>query len=408
MKHSLPLLALLLLAVPAAAEETPSLAVEAPDTGGGLVPPTPPARSEGLTPPAPPDGRARPVPPPPPRNHMAMTGSATVTTHAADAFVFSGDAEVSGTVDDALFVMSGDVVISGRVGGDAYLFAGDLELTGTIEGDLYVFSGDADLKPGSRIEGRVFAYSGSVTMDGVVEDDVEVQSGRLLIGGTLRGDLDATAGEIKLRSGAVIEGDVDYTSGGVIQLEEGATIEGATAFTQQEVDGGGITFEVDVDDDDGGGGVGAVGAVVGLLMSLVFGGVLLWAGGPITLRAVDTAYERPAFHLGLGFGLAFLVPIVSAVACLFVLPIPLSITAMTLLVVGWFVGHIVAGTALGRFLLSKAGMAETSPFVVLGAGLVALLLVGLIPVLGPLTYIATCLVGLGAVFQTLKELRAEA
>ncbi|MCP4873597.1 MAG: hypothetical protein GY898_33340 [Proteobacteria bacterium] len=123
---------------------------------------------------------------------------------------------------------------------------------------------------------------------------------------------------------------------------------------------------------------------------------------------MNNAYERPAFNLGLGFALVFAVPIVSAVACLFVLPIPLSFAAMTVLTMGWFVGHIVTAGALGRLALEKAGKGDTSPFAMLATGLAILSIVWLIPVLSVLVYVAVCMLGLGATFQTARELRAEA
>jgi cytoskeletal protein CcmA (bactofilin family) len=285
-------------------------------------------------------------------------------------------------VEDALFILSGDIEISGQVGGDAYLFAGALELTGTIEGDLYVFSGDGDLKPGSVVEGRVMAYSGNVVLDGVVQDDVEIQSGSLRIGGTIQGNLEAAAGEIHLTSSAVIEGDVDYISGARLQLDEGATILGDTDFTLREVDLDGIDIDVSVSGDHDRGGFGLIGWLICLLMALVFGGFLLWAGGPLAVRASDTAYKKPAFQLGLGFAILVVVPTAALAACFLILPIPLSAAAMMFLVLTWFAGEVVAATALGRWIVERIGNADTSPFLLMAVGTLALALVRVIPVLG--------------------------
>ena len=328
----------------------------------------------------------------------------------ADAFVFSGNMEVTGRVDDQLFVFAGDVELPGEVGGDAFVFSGDLEVTGAIGGDLYVVSGDVVLAESSSVGGRVFISAGDVEVLGSVGGDIEATAGALLIGGTVGGDVDAAVGRLRLVEGASIGGDLEYIAGEETEIPAGVAIGGDVLYTQGEAGHDGVSVEIDVSDaaHHGSSGFGLAGRVFAMLSGLVLGFALLGLGGPLARRSVAMAHDRPAFQLGLGFGLLLVTPVVALVLAVLILPLPLSAVLMSGLMILMLLGRVVAATALGTWLLTKAGKPEASPYAAMAAGLAVIVLLAWIPVLGFFVTLAAVLIGMGALFNTLREARLQA
>jgi len=113
--------------------------------------------------------------------------------------------------------------------------------------------------------------------------------------------------------------------------------------------------------------------------------------------SVEAAIERETLaSFGVGFVLAIPLPVAALIVCLLVVTIPLSMIALVLWGVGWFVAHLAVSVWLGRRLLSLAGLADPSPYLGLLLGLVLYKLVLWIPYLGFLAYFLTVFLGLGA------------
>jgi hypothetical protein len=156
----------------------------------------------------------------------------------------------------------------------------------------------------------------------------------------------------------------------------------------------------------------AVLAVLGWLRALV--GLLILGVGlallvpAFVVRAAEPAIASPLASLGVGAAELVLGPILA-----------LAVFALGLFVGGWWLGPIllgawalalaiglaVAGIALGRWLLLRAGRPARHPAWAALLGLTALWLIGAVPVLGGLVVLAAVLVGTGAL--TIALVRAD-
>ena len=341
-----------------------------------------------------------------PGNLVAFSDSEVIDGVVADAFVFSGNMEIPGRVEDQLFVFAGDVEVPGAVGGDAYVFSGDLEVTGAIGGDLYVMSGDVMLTENSTVGGRVFVTAGNVVLRGAVGGDVEAASGELVIGGSVGGDVDAAVGQLQLEDGASIGGDLEYVAAEEAAIPATVSIGGDVTFTQGDAGTEGVVVEIDHSDShDGGFGLG--GRVFAILSGLILGFAFLGLGGPMARRSVDMAHDRPAFQLGLGFGLLLVTPVVALVLFILILSMPLSAVLMLGLFTLMLLGRVVAATALGTWILTRAGKPDASPYGAMAAGVTVLAILAWIPILGFFVSLAAVLIGMGALFNTLREVRSQ-
>jgi len=124
-------------------------------------------------------------------------------------------------------------------------------------------------------------------------------------------------------------------------------------------------------------------------------------------RSVDMAHARPAFQLGLGFGLLLVTPVVALVLFILILSMPLSAVLMLGLFTLMLLGRVVAATALGTWILTRAGKPDASPYGAMAAGVTVLAILAWIPILGFFVSLAAVLIGMGALFNTLREVRSQ-
>lgn len=313
-----------------------------------------------------------------------------------DVFAAGENIEVTGYVSDHVFAAGDTITIEGHVADDVFAAAGTVRVTGTIEGDLYAMAGDVIIERGATVGGKVLGAVGTLTIDGRVHGDVRAGAGTMYVRGVVGGDIDAEVGQLYVEKGAQIGGRLSYVSSAQAEVAEGASI------------GGGLEFEESVPkvaDESDGEGAGLFFRTWGTAASLVLGSLFLWAGGPLTRRALETARDETAHRLGLGFAAFLAIPALAGVLALFILPLPVSFLLMALWFAGLWLGRVVAAGALGSYLLARAGQEEPNDYLALLLGLVVLFVVSMIPVLGFLAGTVAAMVGLGALFATAREAR---
>ena len=76
------------------------------------------------------------------------------------------------------------------------------------------------IAPEARITGNLVTKGAEVEIDGVVEGDVESIGGTVVLGGPIGGSAELEADMIEVNPGARIEGDLDYISRHILELEE--------------------------------------------------------------------------------------------------------------------------------------------------------------------------------------------
>jgi cytoskeletal protein CcmA (bactofilin family) len=283
-----------------------------------------------------------------------------------------------GETVDGLSTVAGTVVVRGTVEGDLEALAGSVLVTGTgkVTGDVEVAAGSLVLAEGARVGGDLQAGAGDVS-----------------IAGTVGGDVQVGAQSVRIGASAVIEGDLEYDAE-EYELAEGAQVGG----TVRQVDDAGVNFGPFSGVLDGlepfVSTPAWVGALYGLLTSFLLGAVLLLALPGTSGRVRERIAGDPARTAAVGILVLLGVPIALVLVALTVIGIPLTIIGFLLfallLVVAWVYGQY----ALGAWLVSLADL--EGRWLALAAGLLAVAVLGTVPVLGGLVSFAVLLLGLGA------------
>ena len=311
---------------------------------------------------------------------------------------------ISGNVTGDVIAAGRDITISGSVGGTVRATGSAVTITGTVGHDVVAGCGNLIIGPHGNIGRDVLAGGGSTSFGGRIARDVRVGTGSATFSGSVGGTVYAHAKEVTLADGAVLEHDLFYTSQNALVKSPGASVKGRV---EQRVPN-----ETEAKKGPGHALLHWLRGIFGLaLLGLLF--FLLFSGA--ALRSLEALGQAPWAGLGIGVLLAITVPV--AAMCLFILGIFfggwwIGLGVMVLYFFALASGYVIAATALGKWILARAGRAGPGFGLGLVIGLLVLGIVGIIPFLGMLVGSAAALCGLGALamawFRARKNARTAA
>ena len=288
------------------------------------------------------------------------------------------------TVTDGLQATGGTIIVRGTVEGGLEAFGGTVEIaeSGTVTGDVRAVAGS--IRIAGRVEGDVELAGGSViiTTPAVVTGNVEGAVGSFTLDGTVQGTVRVGAGSIVLGPEAVIEGDLVYD--GDLQRAEGSAVGGEVRQDPNL----GVMF-----------GLPSIAAwmvtVYSLLVTLLVGALLLLAlPGTSAVVANETA-DSPLRTAGIGLVVFVGVPLAIVVLFLTIVGIPIALVAAFLYALLLWLAFVWGQYAVGAWLLALGDREHR--WMALVVGVLAVFLLGLVPILGGIVSFIVLLLGLGGV-----------
>lgn len=285
--------------------------------------------------------------------------------------------------------------------------AGTVIVRGTVRDDVSAAAGSVRVTESGTVGGDVATAAGSVRLDGTVDGDVQAAGGSVIVGptGDIGGDLEAGASYVELNG--TVDGDVRAGAETVV-LGPSAVVGGTVRYDAETfARAPGATVEGSVVRDERLGEAvasdpvpGWVGALYGLLANVVLGVLLLAVFPRFSERVADGVTERPARSTGIGLLTLVAVPVVLVLVALTVVGIPLSLVGAVGFAVLVWVAVVYGQYALGVWALSFTDW--ESRWLALAVGLVGVTVLGAVPVLGALLDLAVFLLGLGALVLALR------
>jgi len=283
-----------------------------------------------------------------------------------DLTAFGGTVVVRGTVNGNLVAAAGNVIVAGQVNGDLEALAGNVRVNGTVTGDASAVGGNVFLDEGGRVGGTLEAGAGNVVVEGEVGGDARLG-----------------AESVRVGPSAVVGGDLAYA--GDLDLADGASVAGA------------VREESNVSPDVGPVGTtlpGWVSWVYGLLANLALGALALLAFPRFSDGLADRVATDPLRSGGVGLLLLVGIPILLVLLAISLVGIPLALVGALAYGLLLWLGYVYGAFAVGTLLV---GLADAdNRWLALVVGLVAVSLVGLVPIVGGLVEFVVLLFGLGA------------
>ena len=350
---------------------------------------------------------------------------ALTPTPAAAADIRNGDVTIgtSETINDDLYAFGGNVAINGTVNGDLVAAGNNISIDGTVTGDVIAAGQNVVIR--GQVGGTVRAAGSSIVLDGKVTNDLvaggnevtilsngrvgrdaivaatnltisgqlgrDLQAGgtNVKIDGGIGGNVLATVDRLQLTDRASIGGNLKYTSKNEAQIANAASVKGSTE--RRAPDNGQAPLVT-----------GTTALVLdwlkGLIGLLILGILVVFFFPGFSRRAGEALVHSPWLTLAIGALDLIGLPILAIVFFL-----------VGALIGGWWIGFVVlalfvvvlalsipiAAVGVGGALL-RIARRPVPVWLALFIGLVALLLVALIPILGGLVIFCALLFGMGA------------
>lgn len=318
-----------------------------------------------------------------------VRGAVAHELHAAGAEVdadtiTTGDAYVAGAI----------VSVAGNYAHDLYVAGVRVSIASRVDGGLKAGGVRVLVRPQTDVRGLTQLAGADVVFAGTSHGRTEIYGDTVQIDGHIAGDLLVRARSVTIGKTAKIDGNVTFQSFNEPMIAEGAVIRGRQTTTLPPAQAG--RFQ-------------AAQALLGLVVFSIAAGfmaglVLLLVRRAFVERAVAALRKRPGHSLGLGVLTFILAPLIAVALMATVVGIPTALLLLLALPLLWLAATVVAAFAMGDFLVNR--MPRQRGFFgqiwQLIVGLVVLSIIGIIPYIGFLCWLAALLVGLGAVWQALR------
>lgn len=315
---------------------------------------------------------------------------------SGDLFVSGGNVDVDAAVAGDALALGGKVRLGSSVGGSVYAAAGQLNIGAKVERNVRVVGGQVELGPKSEVGGNLSLAGGQARLEGTVRGEVRSAGGRLVIDGPVGGDVVAFNGQIQLGPHARIAGKLRYRSDEDPQLDPAALVAGGVeklAPLSPKVG------QPAAEPRRVRGGIDAA-SLVWTLGLIAMASVLLAALPNFSASLSATLRQRPGASALLGFVWLICLPVAAVVLVITLVGIPLALFALAFYVALMPVAYVAAGVGLGDGSLRRwrPGSAGKLParIAAAAAALLALTLLGWLPVLGTAVGFVALVAGLGA------------
>ena len=337
------------------------------------------------------------------RHEESVLVPATEVIHS-DLIVSGTSVRVDGTVEGDLIAFTGMLIVTGHVTGDIIAFAGQMRMEGTVDGNIRVIShtvgiagavgknvtyigNSLDLTEKGQVGGSLTSIAGDADLDGQIHRDFLGMIDRTRLDGRIGGQMWLRGRSLAIGPTAEISGPATFRGPRQPVVASGAKL-ASPLHLERQGEAPRLLFS----------GIRLlVREIVGFGAALLLG-VLLVTVVPGFFRA--TLLETGRIGLPIGVGALALITAVF----LFVLGILLIFVGVGAGVAGalgyapiLYVSQVFVGAWLGNKILRESSNTTTAVIGRIALGLLILHAVGLIPVLGPLTWLAVALWGTGAV-----------
>ncbi len=318
----------------------------------------------------------------------------------SDLIVSARSVRIDGTVDGDLITFCKSVTINGRVTGDVIAFTRSLRLNGQVDGNVRSFVGylymvgpvgknvmafvqDFQLDAKSQVGGSLTLFAGSATLEGRVARDLLGFLGELELNGFVGGNAKVRADHhFTIGPKAEIQGQVSYKGYHQPEVSPQAKLASPLAveilsrrpdyasprFYWRQALRWGAAF--------------LLGLVIALLLPSFFAEVL-------------GSSRRYGVSLGVGVVALIVIPVVAVIACITLVGLAVGIISLLLWAMALYAAQVFVGAWLGQKLLGESG-GTGALLGRLAVGLLVLRVVGNVPYLGHLVWLAVLIWGLGA------------
>jgi len=310
---------------------------------------------------------------------------------AGDAIVVGRESNVVTGIGGDYLGAAGNQNIGGRIHGSIRAAGGEIHVSGTVDRNATIAGGSVTLDSTADIARNAYLVGGNVWVNGAVRGNLLASAGNVTLNGTVGRDVEVRGGELRVGPHAVITGNLRYrVPAGKVHIDSAARISGTvTALPISR--GWSLT------------------RWLWTLGFLVVGAVVVALLPRFTERTAETIPGRPVRSGLVGLGAFILIPFAIFIAAVTVIGLPLAIATALLYGVVVYLSSVPVALWVGRLLLGARGRAgRQGALLSFLVGGILVLVVQVIPVVGPIVMGVAVCVGFGAILLQTLAVRREA
>jgi hypothetical protein len=319
---------------------------------------------------------------------------------AGDALLAGGTVESNASIGGDATLAGGEVGVRATIGDDLYAAGGRVEVDALVAGNARIAGGRVRIAPESRIEGGASIAGGTVTAEGEFGRYLSIVGGAVTLGGRIGGDVRVYGDRLTVLPGTRIGGQLRYRTDDEVTLPRDVEIGRGVMRESDDIEGQRVR--------ERGWEPGRIAARVAWvwLAGLFAVGLLLAFGlARFSQRTTQVLTERPWIGMGVGFLVLVCVPAIALALFITLIGIPLALILVMVYVAMLIGAYVIGALYLGDRALARArpGAPATGGWRLLAllAVLIALAIIGAIPVLGDIARSAVLLLGLGGIVLAL-------
>lgn len=301
-----------------------------------------------------------------------------------DLLSIAGRNTLNGVVGKDALMIGASVDVHGAVGEDLRIIAGDVIIAEPVAGDVFIIADTVKILSTASIGGDLIVYGGTVEVSGSVGGNVLGNYESLRVDAKVAKGVDVTAGQLVLGERAEITENVSYVSATQLTRAQGTKIDGEVTRNDnvKEVDEKAPFRYV---------------MIAGLI--LLFS-VLAWflIARSLMIKMVERALVKSVRPALLGFITLIAAPVVFAVLTVSIIGTVVGLAGILLYVALLIIAFVGMSATLGTLIIDKLAK-KTSQTVTpysLVAGVVGVMILVIIPVIGPILLFVLLLITLGA------------
>ena len=277
----------------------------------------------------------------------AVGQTVTIAGHVTGQVIAAGDTlTISGRVDGDVNAAASTGTISGVMGGSVRIAGGTITILGQVKGDLLVVSGTVTIAPSGFVSGDVIIASGTVKVNGPVAGKVRGKAASLSINSTVGGKVDVVVSNISLGPAARLTGGLRYSSSDAVVVTTGALITGIPQhdlMSDRLFPGRNLRAWL----------YWLFSPEFRLLSILVSGGVFVAILPTMAVAGADGIRRSPLIALLVGVLTAIFAPVALVLLGATLVGLPAAILGFIGYFVVLYLSQVIAGLAIGRWLLPK-------------------------------------------------------
>lgn len=297
-----------------------------------------------------------------------------------DAILMGGDVAFEGTAAGDYLGAGGKQKIAGHVHGSIRSVGGEIHAYGAVDRNATIAGGNVTLDSSAVVGGNAYVAGGSVSILGSVRGNLMASGGEVTINGPVGRDVEVTAGGLRLGPRAQIAGNLRYrVPKDKVIIDPAAHVAGSTTALPLKS------------------GPGTAGIL--WTLGFVVAGIIIVALFPVfTTEAAESLYQRPVRTGLTGLAWVCLLPIAALIAAITIIGLPLAVIGVAAWLAVMFLSDIPVALWIGKRLLGgRAHPGRNGAIMSVLVGGVILVLVGIIPLLGPIVTFVSAVLGAGAI-----------